>query len=803
MSRKKKEVPDSAAKPRPEPEARLKRSRGKDLSGLALVFLTLYLLLAFASYHPDDGSSGSLQNWTGILGHAPVDAFVRLAGVSALGFVLLPAVVGIGLLRQLRALLIARHVFGVLLVMLASSVFAEVFWLTIHFESRPVDAGGKLGMAVAPLLLRAANKPGTAILTTALFLIGALLATGIPLRVLGTAARWIGGALGGAAVRVSRGLAEWFQKRLEQKRRHKEFLARRAEAEREAVQDVPRPPQRPAAAARSPKERPKRPAYVDEPSEDTAPPAPARKPLTVRKEVEIRPRETARTQPELDMQRKRGKYELPPTKLMNPPKSSGLEIDRKSLEFNSRQLEKKLGDFNVQGQVVAVQPGPVVTMYELEPAPGVKVQKFVSLTDDIAMAMRAVSVRIVAPIPGKNCVGIEIPNNQRETVFLREIIESSAFQEPKLKIPIALGKDISGEPVVSDLAQMPHLLVAGSTGSGKSVSVNAMILSILYRFTPEQVKFIMVDPKMIELSAYDGIPHLRTPVVTNPKKAAIALRRCVDEMERRYALMKALGRAKDLETFNRRVSDEIKAKGKIEVTISYGEGQNTVEEVVDLKPLPYWVIIIDELADLMMVAKKDIEDSIARLTAKARAAGLHLIVATQRPSVDVITGVIKSNLPTRLSFQVASGTDSRTIIDGSGAENLLGQGDSLFIPPKSSRLTRVHGAYVGEEEIAEIVEFLRRQGEPEYDEGLLQAKPGEGDDEGGERAGGGDAEKDPLYDEIVAFVMQTKRASTSAVQRKFSIGYNRAARVLDQMQDAGLVGPPNGSNPREILRESL
>lgn len=754
-----------------------------DLLGVTWVFVTLFLLLALVSYSPADAVEGhAVYNWAGLVGHWPAHLLIRGFGLGAFVIAFVPGSLGVSMLRRkpLRAEL--AQLVGFALLLTAVAGFAEMFIETVRFSGNRVDAGGWLGKNIGRVALRYANSPGAFLIFCLVGLAGFVAASGISVLTLLKAVRFTAVLIGKTGFRSASLFAEWLNKRMEQKRRHKEFQQRQDELPKPTLSRRPVEPEDESSIA------------------EVLPPPPKKaKP----EKVEIRRRETPKLQQQLNIPHKSGKFELPKLDFLQLKEGKGKDIDRKSLEFNSRLLEKKLADFGVTANVVAVQPGPVVTMYELEPAPGIKVSKFTNLDKDLAMAMKAVSIRVVAPIPGKNVVGIEIPNNEREAVYLKEIIGSPDFQTGKARIPIALGKNISGDAVVSDLAQMPHLLVAGSTGSGKSVSVNAMIVSMLYRFTPDQLKFVMVDPKMIELSAYDGIPHLRTPVITNPKKAAIALRRCVDEMERRYELMKVVGRAKDMETFNKRVAEEIKTRGPgASVELKIGEGPQATIETVELKPLAYWVIIIDELADLMTVAKKDIEDSIARLTAKARAAGLHLIVATQRPSVDVITGVIKSNLPTRLSFQVASATDSRTILDAGGADNLLGQGDSLFIPPKSSRIDRVHGAYVGEDEIATIVEFLRKQGMPEYDEGLLKAKPGEDGEAKGEGGGEEGGERDALYDEVAAFVLESKRASTSAIQRKFKIGYNRAARILDQMQEDGMVGPPNGSNPREILRES-
>jgi len=464
-------------------------------------------------------------------------------------------------------------------------------------------------------------------------------------------------------------------------------------------------------------------------------------------------------------------------------------IDKESILMNSRILEKKLRDFGVDGEIKEVHPGPVVTMYEFVPAPGVKVNKIVNLTDDLTMALSAISIRIVAPIPGKAVVGIEIPNKTRETVHFKEILCSEEFSKNRSLLTLALGKDISGQTSVADLAKMPHLLVAGATGAGKSVSVNSMICSILYKATPEEVRLIMVDPKMLELSVYDGIPHLLLPVVTDPKKAALALRWGVGEMERRYKLLSETG-VKNISSFNQLVK-----KNPVFTRIN----EDGEEEEVTLEKLPYIVIVIDELADLMMVASKEVEESITRLAQMARAAGIHLILATQRPSVDVITGIIKANFPARISFQVSSKTDSRTILDANGAESLLGAGDMLFLSGGASKLLRIHGAFISEAETHRIVKFLKKVGgQPEYDETILKPKK--------EESGGaeGDDEFDEKYDEAVAIVSDAGTASISMIQRRMRIGYNRAARMIERMEEEGVVGPSDGtSKGREVLISRL
>ncbi|MCC6806545.1 MAG: DNA translocase FtsK [Deltaproteobacteria bacterium] len=489
-------------------------------------------------------------------------------------------------------------------------------------------------------------------------------------------------------------------------------------------------------------------------------------------------------------QPKNTKYELPDVSLLNYDAPEKVAIDSDKLLQNAKKLERKLKDYGIDGAVVEIRPGPVVTMYEFLPAAGIKVSKIASLSDDLAMAMEAMRVRIVAPIPGKGVVGIEIPNERRETVFLKEIVSSEQFKGEASKLMLAVGKDIEGKPYCMDLGKAPHMLVAGATGSGKSVSINTIVLSILYRATPDEVRLLMVDPKMLELSVYQGIPHLLLPVVTDPKKAALALRWAVEEMERRYALLSEAG-VRNIAGYNKKVE-----KGAQE-TLPL-PGMEPTEPKPPAEKLPYIVIIIDELADLMMVASREVETSIARLAQMARAAGIHLILATQRPSVDVLTGVIKANFPARMSFQVASRHDSRTILDCIGAENLLGMGDMLLTPPGVGGLMRAHGAYVSEVEIQRVVEFLKTQGKPQYDENIL--KPRESEEGDGTGAMGGEDEyEDELYDQAVAFVAEQRYASVSMIQRRMRIGYNRAARLIERMEKEGIVGPGDGAKPREVL----
>ncbi|MBO0662190.1 DNA translocase FtsK [Jiella sp. MQZ9-1] len=500
-------------------------------------------------------------------------------------------------------------------------------------------------------------------------------------------------------------------------------------------------------------------------------------------------------------------FELPSIEFLSPPKATGRDstMSAEALQENARILEGVLEDFGVKGEIIEVRPGPVVTLYELEPAPGIKSSRVIGLADDIARSMSAIAAR-VAVIPGKNAIGIELPNQRRETVYYREMIASEAFAQNKGKLPLCLGKTIGGEAVIADLAKMPHLLVAGTTGSGKSVSINTMILSLLYRFTPAECRLIMIDPKMLELSIYDGIPHLLSPVVTDPKKAVVALKWTVREMEDRYRKMSKVG-VRNIDGFNSRVRQAMERGETMSRTVQTGFDRETGEpifetEEFDLEPLPYIVVIIDEMADLMMVAGKDIEGAVQRLAQMARAAGIHVIMATQRPSVDVITGTIKANFPTRISFQVTSKIDSRTILGEQGAEQLLGMGDMLFMAG-GGRIQRVHGPFVDDPEVEKIVNHLKSQGVPDYLDAILEDE----DEDGGEAAGGGgagnasgggDDSADP-YDQAVAVVLRDGKASTSYIQRRLGIGYNRAASIIERMEDEGIVGPANHAGKREIL----
>jgi S-DNA-T family DNA segregation ATPase FtsK/SpoIIIE len=496
--------------------------------------------------------------------------------------------------------------------------------------------------------------------------------------------------------------------------------------------------------------------------------------------------------------------ELPPLSLLDDPPAQKQGYSEESLEAMSRLVELKLRDFGIEVEVKSVSPGPVITRFELDPAPGVKVSQIVNLAKDLARSLSVVSVRVVEVIPGKSFVGLEIPNENRQLVTLGEILKSKAYDKVVSPLTLALGKDIGGNSVVADLARMPHLLIAGTTGSGKSVAINAMVLSILYKTQPEQVRLIMIDPKMLELSVYEGIPHLLTPVVTDMKEAANSLRWCVAEMDRRYRLMASLG-VRNIGGYNRKVNEAIAAGEPIKdptFTPPPFEDEEKPVEHPTLTPLPFIVVIIDELADMMMIVGKKVEELIARLAQKARASGIHMLLATQRPSVDVITGLIKANVPTRIAFQVSARVDSRTILDQQGAENLLGHGDMLYLPPGTSMPVRVHGAFVADHEVHSVVRHLKKSGTPRYIDEILEGPTGPTPGLTGidpAPLDSADAEQDPLYDQAVQVVMETRKASISGVQRRLKIGYNRAARMVETMEAAGLVGPLQPNGTREIL----
>jgi S-DNA-T family DNA segregation ATPase FtsK/SpoIIIE len=734
----------------------------------------LILLLALMSYSPHDaafsdtGEPGPVNNWIGPVGAWLAGFFFFLFGRPAYLFPLMLAYSG-WLVHKDQLLPDARsrvnsllRAAGFVLTLLTSCGLATLHWDGTGF---PNSAGGVLGELIGNGSAQGLSFLGATLLLLGLWLAGVALFLGVS---------WfkIMDQIGALTLKG----ADWAVAKLEQ---HRELSS--GQQRKQARQEVVREEQKKVAGRPPPRIEP--PAAAPVKSERV---------------------ERERQVPLFDAPKS---SELPALALLDEPVAREPSYSEEALEAMSRLVELKLRDFGVEAEVVAVQPGPVVTRFELRPAPGVKVSQISNLAKDLARALSAISVRVVEIIPGKSVVGLEIPNEKREIVTLGEIIKSKPYDDVASPLALALGKDIGGVPVVADLARMPHLLIAGTTGSGKSVGINAMVLSLVYKATPEHVRMIMIDPKMLELSVYEGIPHLLSPVVTDMKQAANALRWCVAEMERRYQLMSALG-VRNIGGFNRKVKDAAEAGNPIKdpirlQKIAQGVPGVVAEEVPDLTTLPFVVVIIDELADLMMIVGKKVEELIARLAQKARASGIHLILATQRPSVDVITGLIKANIPSRIAFQVSAKVDSRTILDQSGAESLLGHGDMLYLPPGTSIPTRVHGAFVSDQEVHRVVAGLKAASPPVYIEEILEGPrnpiPGfPADEDDGGDAGMIDAEQDPLYDEAVRIVIETRKASISGVQRRLKIGYNRAARLVEAMEAAGLVGPLQSNGGREI-----
>lgn len=704
-----------------------KKGLKQEVIGIALLAVSLFAIISLLSYSSINISS----NWGGIVGGYTAWVLFKIVGYSAYIFPILTIILALEFL--------IRREFNFRL-----SIPISLFFLLLSFSGllssligSDTASGGIVGQYVCLFLWNYLSYTGTLIVLTAMFIGSTIFATGIS-----------------AVEIISKGYDTY---QAIQQKRHESKIEKRAENEEieeeepiDEEEELEKPVQKKVG----------RPAII-------VPPVPKKQ-----------PKQKEPAQEHFEFLKATGEFQLPPISFLDSPPEKAQSLDEEALHTTSKILEKKLKDYGIEGQVLAVTPGPVVTMYEFEPAPGVKVASIINLADDLALAMRAASIRIIAPIPGKAVVGIEVPNTAKQKIYLREILESQTYAKSHSKLTFALGKDITGTSFVADLAKMPHLLMAGATGAGKSVTVNDIIISILYKATPVDVRFLMIDPKMLELSAYEGIPHLLTPVVTEAKRAAVVLRGMVNEMGERYKLMAEKG-TKSIDKYNQ-LFDE--------------EGSRDEDKEIHRR-LPFIVVVIDELSDLMMAAGKEVEESLVRLSQMARAAGIHLLVATQRPSVDVITGLIKANFPARLSLQVASRTDSRTILDTGGAETLLGEGDMLFLPPGSSRLRRIHGAYISETEIKLVTDFLKKQGKPAYDKAISEARVEEktyGEDDLGE-------EFNKRYDEAVQLVMQLEQASTSYIQRRLRIGYNTAARIIEKMEAEGIVGPAQGSRPREVL----
>jgi DNA segregation ATPase FtsK/SpoIIIE, S-DNA-T family len=737
----------------------------------------MYLLLALLTYSPRDpgwsatGSGGKIVNLGGPTGAWLADVFFSLVGYAAYLFPLLLAYRAVIILLERYQdkgfdwLTFGIRALGLVLVMIAGTALAAMN--DTGTSNLPQGAGGILGQAIGENFTVAFSAVGSRLILLAVFLFGMTIFTDLSwLKVMEKVGAW--------SIHTFKTSRDWLIKTLDSMR-DRRAREKAVEARQMVITE-----------------------HVEREKKRTPPKIKPPKAKTEKSERE-------------EKEKQRPLFEapvtgsLPPLELLDPNENDpDAGYSKEALEGLSKLLELKLADFGITAEVVAVYPGPVVTRFEIQPAPGVKVSRISNLAKDLARSLAVISVRVVEVIPGKSVVGIEIPNEHREIVNFRDVLASKAFDQSKSPLTLALGHDISGLPVVADLAKMPHLLVAGTTGSGKSVGVNAMLLSLLYKASPSDVRLMLVDPKMLELSVYDGIPHLLTPVITDMKDAANGLRWCVAEMERRYKLMASLG-VRNLAGFNRKVEDAEKAGKPIDDPLWIPDPilALTDEEQTPppLEKLPAVVVVIDEFADMMMVVGKKVEELIARIAQKARAAGIHLVLATQRPSVDVITGLIKANIPTRIAFQVSSKIDSRTILDQGGAEQLLGHGDMLYLPPGSGVPTRVHGAFCSDEEVHRVVADWKRRGQPLYIDGLL--------DEGSSTpvtagelqasASGDDDESDALYDEAVHYVTQSRRASISSVQRKLRIGYNRAARLIETMEAAGVVSTMGSNGQREVL----
>lgn len=710
--------------------------RAKEITALCLFVLALLLLLSLVTYNSSDptlftASSGQrpVQNAVGIVGANLAAILLVAVGVSAywLPAFLLFGALGLFLPRAItRPLLLAT---GCTLLVTASSGLAALYWPALRLWGEPLPgSGGILGLVLKKYLQYYLKPTGAYLLLWLVAIVAILLAT--PISLARTAS-----TLNAGFTRLWQALQDLKNQRFKKKEK-----LRKTETK--------------ARVVKSQKE----------------------------KKLEV----AEQKQAQFEFMAVEGEFRLPDIDLLDAMDQADDTPDQESLLMNSRILEKKLADFGVAGEVTEVSPGPVITMYEYKPAPGVKISKIVGLADDLALALKAASIRIVAPIPQKGTLGIEIPNVSRQPVVIRDVVDDLVFSKKKGRLLLALGKDTTGTPMVTDLARMPHLLIAGATGTGKSVCLNAIIISLLYQATPDEVRLLLIDPKRIELTAYEGIPHLLHPVVTDPKKANIGLKWAVAEMERRYELLSLKG-VRSIERYNQMILKDKKRKPRLKTPPPTGESEEAEEQ-----PLPYLIIIIDELADLMIVASREVEESIIRLAQMARAAGIHLVLATQRPSVDVLTGIIKANISARISFQVSSRTDSRTILDANGAEALLGAGDMLILPPGTAKLQRIHGAYASETEIRRITDFLRKQRKPDYDDTILNYK---------EKSEDWDTEDeiDEKYDDAVNLVMETRQASISMIQRRLRVGYNRAARMIEMMERQGLVSGTDGSKPREVL----
>lgn len=747
----------------------------REASMFVLMALALFLLIGLITYHVDDpgwshtGPREVIHNLAGVAGAWFSDVLFYLFGYLSFLFPVIISYSGWLVLRgtqdngEINYRILALRWSGFLITLAAGCALSSQHFL-LQPGILPLDGGGILGRWLGDELAAMFGLLGSSLLLLALFLAGITLFSGLS---------WIGvmDMTGSGILSAYEWVVSKIQRIIEYRQEIKQGEV--ARQKREVAITV----------EKKKKLNRKEPVRIE----------------PVIKKVERSERSHKEKQISLFDDALSSNAELPPLRLLDDAVKSDKGLSKDALEALSRLVELKLADFNIEVEVVAVHPGPVITRFELQLAAGIKASKITALSKDLARSLSVISVRVVEVIPGKTVVGLEIPNEHREVVLLSEILMSRAYDKSTSPLTIALGKDISGNPLVADLAKMPHLLVAGTTGSGKSVGINAMLMSLLYKSTPDDVRLILIDPKMLELNVYDDIPHLLTPVVTDMSEAANALRWCVGEMENRYKLMSSLG-VRNITGYNRKVNDAIAEGEPIQDPLFTPQEFIGEDQIIPtLRPLPYIVVIVDEFADLIMVVGKKIEELIARLAQKARASGIHLIIATQRPSVDVITGLIKSNIPSRVAFQVSSKVDSRTILDQMGAEQLLGHGDMLYINAGSSIPERIHGAFVGDHEVHGVVDHLKQQGRPNYMEEILNDNadsvllPGEA------ATTGGDSESDPLYDEAIKIVTETRKASISYVQRRLKIGYNRAARMIEDMEAAGVVSAMQSNGQREVL----
>jgi S-DNA-T family DNA segregation ATPase FtsK/SpoIIIE len=778
------------------------RPRLNEAVAVVFLFSGLFLLIGLASYGPLDPSwntatyASKPMNLMGRLGAVLADFLLQAFGLAAYAFPILILVLGWNWVRSSPIRTPGAKVIGSALLV-GSSCAAFGFAASWRPIANLLPAGGVVGAILADTLMASMNLAGAAMFTAVCWILGLYLTTTFEMSKLGPLFRGFNGVFG----RMFRGVGlRW------RKWREARALIAKEQAEKRALRRAMAASERQASAPPPVKEHahqpsindPQRPPFVPttadsevDPMEEIPirmleelPPEPAPFELTRPEPVDFA-RSTPSRQAQPEPRKQRSSFKLPPTNLLQEPPER-TEFDSLELKETAARIKSKFEEFNVRGAVTQINPGPVVTTFEFKPEAGVKYSRITTLTEDLCLGLQAESI-LIERIPGKPTVGIEVPNSKREVISLRQILESEEFHNSASPLTVALGKDINGRMKIAALDSMPHLLIAGSTGSGKSVMLNSLIMSILYKATPHQVRMIMVDPKRLEFGLYEGIPHLLTPVITDPKKATNALRNAVLEMERRLKLLASLG-VRNIDQYNKKVR-QLQAQPR-------SLFDEETEEPV-LEQIPYVLILIDELADLMMLERANVEESVTRLAQMARAVGMHLVLATQRPSVDVITGLIKANFPSRISFRVATRVDSRTVLDVMGAEHLLGRGDMLFLPPGSSRLVRVHGSYVSEAETNDVVEFWKRQAAPEYDQTFLLAPPADDEELDPEDF---DGTADPLYQDAVRVVLEAGKASTSTLQRRLRLGYGRAARILDMMQREGIIGPPDGSRPREVLK---